>query len=393
MARWLVAVLLGVAALVLGAVGAGANSFSLDTLSPADGATVSGTISWQVSPSQPPSTVDFFVDGALIRTDTAPPWSVDLDTRGYPKGPHVLQAVAVRVNDVTASSQVAVTVDNAAPPPPTPAPKLHFATGTKQNQSLALSLGFDVMDVSGSHTDPSETKSTVDALPAGVRALIWVGNLDNSNCTTPGYSDAQYQALVDALGNDPKVYGWYISDEPHPLTCTNAVSDIRGRADYLHAHSSFQKAFIVVVDGSHRCGIDLGCEYRALQPANTDVDLVGLDPYPCHYGSSGNPVPCNYGLISTRVSLALANGTPLAAIVPLIQTFGQEGRTSGSVYYRTPSPDELSTILSTWAAAVPAPPFEYAYSFGTQCSSTSCPAPQALDNHPELQPIMRAHNS
>ena len=382
MARRVFAAMVALAAFAPAAFGA--DSFSVNTVSPANGATVAGTISWEVATSQPASRVDFYVDGVLAATDTAAPFSIRLNTAAYANGTHVLKAVAQRSNGATASSQVSVAVQNVT---------RHFASRTSQGQSLALSLGFNVMDITGSQTNPSDTKALVDALPLGVLAMIWVGNLDNTNCTTPGYSDARYQALVDALGNDPKVYAWYISDEPHPLTCTNAVSDIRARADYLHAHSSLEKAFIVVEDGYGPCGNNLGCEYKALQPANTHVDLFGLDPFPCHYDSSGNPAPCNYSLITARVNSALANGVPLGIIVPLFQTFGQEGRTIGSVYYRTPSTSELSTILSTWSAAVPKPPLDYAYSFGTQCSSTSCPAPQALYNHPELQPIIQAHNS
>jgi hypothetical protein len=271
-------------------------------------------------------------------------------------------------------------------------PTRHFAAETAYDQSVALSLGFDVMDIAGSHSNPSGTKAIVDALPPGTQALIWVGNLDNTNCTTPGYTTAQFQALVDAMATDTKVYGYYIADEPHPLTCTNALTDIRARADYLHTHSSFEKAFIVVQDGAGPCGSNLGCEFRALQPANTDVDLIGLDPYPCHYDSLGNPVPCDYSLINQRVAAATANGIPLRIIVPVFQTFGQEGRVGGSVYYRTPGTSELSTILSTWDSLVPNPAMDYAYTFGVQCSTTSCPAPQALANHPELQPLVQAHN-
>jgi hypothetical protein len=271
-------------------------------------------------------------------------------------------------------------------------PTRHFAAETDSDQSLALSMGYDLMDVSGSHFDPSATKAAVDALPSGVQALIWVGNLDNTNCTTPGYTTAQFQALVDAMASDPKVYGYYIADEPHPLVCSNAATDIRTRADYLHAHSSSQKAFIVVQDGWGPCGSNLGCEFSALQPADTHVDLIGLDPYPCHYSSLGVAVPCNYNLITQRVAAATANGIPQSTIVPVFQTFGQEHRTDGrSVYYRTPTTSELSTILSTWDSLVPNPAMDYAYTFGVQCSTT-CLAPQALVNHPELRPIMQAHN-
>jgi hypothetical protein len=270
---------------------------------------------------------------------------------------------------------------------------VHYAIGSSENQSIALSMGFNVMDIAGTGS-PADTEAVVDALPPGIQALISVVNIDNDNCTTPDYPSAEYQALVDAMANDPKVYGYYIADEPHPLVCPNAASDIRARADYLHAHAPGQQAFIVVQDGSGPCGTNLGCEFSALQPANTHVDLIGLDPYPCHYDSLGNPVPCDYSLINQRVGTALANGIPLGIIVPLFQTFGQEGRTDGAtVFYRTPSASELSTILSTWNSVVPDPPMDYAYTVTVQCTTTSCPAPQALENQPELQPAILTHNT
>ena len=274
---------------------------------------------------------------------------------------------------------------------PSPTSVRHYAGGTNSNQRLALSLGFDVMDITGSGANPGSTKTIVDALPEGVQALIWVGNLDNTSCASPDYTTAEFRALVRTMATDRKVFGYYIADEPHPLTCVRAAADIRARADYLHAHSRFQKAFIVIQDGDGPCGSNLGCEFAALRPAETHVDLIGLDPYPCHYDSSGDPAPCNYSLIDQRVAAATANGIPRSAIVPLIQTFGQEDRIGGPVYYRTPSTSELNAILSTWNRLVPRPVLDFAYNFGVQCSTT-CPAPQALANHPELRTLIRAHN-
>ena len=77
--------------------------------------------------------------------------------------------------------------------------------------------------------------------------------------------------------------------------------------------------------------------------------------------------------------------------MPLLQTFGQAGRADGDVYYRMPTPSELNAILATWDRLVPHPVLDAAYSFGVQCSTT-CRAPQALVNHPELQATIRAHN-
>ena len=266
----------------------------------------------------------------------------------------------------------------------------HYAFGTNRNQRQALSLGFDVMDITGSGSNPRRTKSIVDALPERVQGMIWVGNLDNTDCSTPGYTTRQYRALVDALARDRKVYGFYLADEPHPQACTHAAADIRARADYLHARSAFEKAFIVVQDGAGPCGSSLGCEFEALAPAKTHVDLVGLDPYPCHY-AGGDTVPCDYGLIRERVEAATSHGVPARAIVPLFQEFGQQGRVGGPTYYRMPDPGELRAILSTWSSLVPSPSLDAAYAFGVQCSTT-CPAPQALANHAELQPVVRAYN-
>jgi hypothetical protein len=187
MARRVFAAAAAFAALATAA--SGADSFAVTTVSPTDGATVSGTISWEVSASQPLSSVPFYVDDALIATDSSSPFAIQLSTAAYVNGTRVQRAAA---------------------------------------------------------------------------------------------------------GED------------------------------------------------------------ARRPSRAR-------PLPCHYDSSGNPVPCNYSLITGRVNSALPNGIPLGMIVPVFQTFGQEGKTTGSA--------------------------------GTQCSSTSCPAPQALDNHPELQAIMQARNS
>ena len=268
----------------------------------------------------------------------------------------------------------------------------HFAFNSDADQSLALSLGFDVMDVTGSGSHPRRTKAIVDSLPRGVQALIWVGNMDNTNCDAPDYTTAEFRALVDAMARDRKVYGYYIADEPHPLTCRDAVADIRARAEYLHAHSRFEKAFIVIQDGVGPCGSTLGCEFAALQPSKSGVDLIGVDPYPCHYGAGGEFVPCDDGLIRDRVAAAIANGIPASVIVPLFQTFGQAGRVGGDVYYRMPTPSELNAILATWDRLVAHPVLDAAYTFGVECSTT-CPAPQALVNHPELQAAVRAHNA
>ncbi len=272
----------------------------------------------------------------------------------------------------------------------------HYAPNVRGSLHAAAVLGFDLFDVDGSTSNPEAVNRVVDSLPKRAMALVWVGNLDNappgSSCPAPGFSSRQFRAQVDALRANPHVYGYYVADEPHPTVCPGAAADIKARADFIHTEAPGQKAFIVVAGGSV-CGADVGCEYRALQLGRTDVDLVGLDPYPCHYDSRGNPVPCDDSMILTRVEEAIASGIRPDAIVPVFQTFGQDRRTDGkSVYYRMPGPGELASMLRVWHSLIPDPAFDYFYTFGVQCRVRSCPAPQAIIDTPDLWPVVRSHN-
>lgn len=261
------------------------------------------------------------------------------------------------------------------------APTAHFTVNLGGHYAAASRAGFTVFDVAGSTGNPGGLRATLATLPPGAQAMVWVGNLDNSSAT-PGFTLGQFQAQVDALAGDSRVFGYFLSDEPHPAQFRSAAADIAVRADYIRAHAPGQRSFIVVLDGTNSCGGTYGCEYRALAPAKTHVDLVGVDSYPCHFGA-----PCDDSQIGARVSSAVANGVPLAQIVPVYQAFGQEGKAS-SPYYRTPSPTELEQMLAAWQVAVPHPVLDYAYSWGTQSTS-----PQALANHPELRRVVKAHNA
>lgn len=269
-----------------------------------------------------------------------------------------------------------------APVPAVPAStaRAHFTVNLKGSYSAARAAGFNVFDVAGSQNNPAGVKSKLNALPAGAKAMIWVGNLDNSS-STPGFTLAQFKAQVNALKSDPRVYGYFIADEPHPREFPQAAAHVRERADYLRATAPAQKSFIVILDGTSACGGTLGCEYAALAPSKTHVDLVGIDSYPCHLGAA-----CDYSKITERVNVAAKNGVPKSAMVPVYQAFGQEGKSSGA-YYRTPTPTELSKMLSTWTAALPNAVLDYAYTWGTQTS-----APQALANHPSLVSVVKSYN-
>ncbi len=291
-----------------------------------------------------------------------------------------------------------LTVQESTPTPNiTPTVPLHAAFNTQGDIADLAALGFNLFDVTGIKTNPASTLALVNALPEGTQALVWLGNLGNApqgqSCPTPGFSDGEFQAQVDRLANSPKVFGYNLSDEPHPSGCPDAASAIQARSDYIHTHAPGQKTYITVLDGSNMCPQGEGCEYHALRPEITHVDLIGLDPYPCHFDSAGQPVACDTSKISQRVQLAIANGIPASAIVPVFQAFGQEGRLDGkSIFYRTPTTTEFQDMLNLWKSLVPNPVFDFAYTWGIQCTASTCPAPQSLKNHPELQFLIKQHN-
>jgi hypothetical protein len=263
-------------------------------------------------------------------------------------------------------------VEPARPAPPA-VRTLHYVSNTGTRIGPATGLGFDLFD-----TGPDRAR--VDALGPGRKALVWLGNLDNTDCT-PGYSWHEFTAAVDRLAHDPAVFGYYLSDEPHPGLCSGAVADIRARADYIRAHAPGQKSFIVVMDASRICGADPGCEYRQLNPAATHVDLIGIDPFPCHVGAG-----CDPSRVEAEVGRAVEAGIPVRAMVPVFQVFGQSCAAK-TAYYRQPSAVELTEILDRWQDLVPHPVFDYAYTWRSE--GPACPS---LDRSKDLWPVVSDHN-
>jgi hypothetical protein len=274
---------------------------------------------------------------------------------------------AGRMRGRTASGTAAAEVSGTA----APAATRHLALNTSQADWAELTeLGYNVFDV-GPHEDE------INALPRGGEAMIWVGGYSCDGAFQVAYDT--FTGLVDRLGRNPKVYGWYLADEPDPKGCPAVVPEIRRRADYINAHAPDQVAFISATD----------YEYRPLRPENTHVDLIGLDPYPCF----GETRQCNMNEIDRLVKGALAGGIPRNVIVPVIQVFGQEC-SRGMKANWLPTETELRQILARWNRLVPAPVLDISYSWGRQ-EQWACPTLSEADGtggHPDLQSIMKAHN-
>lgn len=242
----------------------------------------------------------------------------------------------------------------------TPQTTLHYAPNANfsGNTYAPGADGFNLADVS--------SVDSVNALPAGVQGLVWLGYT--------GGNTAAFQAMVQPFIGNPKVFGFYLADEPGPDV---SAANLKAESDYVHAVDPAAKTFIVLENNGDPVNVSYG-----FNPANTDVDLFGLDPYPIRPQFAGG---ANYGVIGDAVNAAEAQGIPQSAIVPVYQAFGAASGPYAS--WTLPTAAQEQTILSTWGQYAPRPAFDYAYSWGTQDGDT------ALSNDPALQAVFAAHNS
>jgi hypothetical protein len=304
------------------------------------------------------------------------------DTSGLPSSGAAFPASSTASDEPGMSATSAAAAVTTKPKDSTAAGKrtLHYVSNVGSDRSEVAKLGFNLFDM-------GPDKAAIDALPRSQRALVWLGNLDNTNCT-PGYSWSEFTAAVDRLAGDPKVFGYFLSDEPHPSVCPNAVAHVRQRADYIRAKDPSQRSFIVVLDSSRECGANVGCEYSALRPELSHIDLIGLDPFPCVLGGG-----CDLGKIDDRFHRAIVNGIPKSAIVPVFQTFGQTCNPPDNRHFAVPTEQQMRSILARFAALMPDPVFDFSFGWGSK--GTACPALDRADGTngvPDLQSVMREHN-
>jgi hypothetical protein len=243
---------------------------------------------------------------------------------------------------------------------------LHYAPNGNFNSSgtyLPGADGFNLADVSN--------VATLNSLPSGVKGLVWLGLCNGAN--------SNFVSTVSPFIGNTNLFGFYLMDEPDPTgqyapLCTAA--NLKAESDWIHANVPGAKTFIVMLNFGTPTSPTYANTYN---PANTDIDLFGLDPYPVRPQFTGG---VNYSVIGDAISAANAEGIPLSAIIPIYQAFGGGGYSS----YTLPTAAQEQQILSVWAANVPSPVFDYAYSWGIQDSDS------ALVNTPSLQAVFSNWN-
>jgi Calcineurin-like phosphoesterase len=202
-------------------------------------------------------------------------------------------------------------------------PRYRYIFHTGSNQPGAASLGFNLLDV--------DAKAEADALPARARGLYWLGDYLNAPTCDWEKSDATISAKVRAAKGDPKIWGYYFSNEPDPYGCPNAVAQHRARAKLIESIDPAKATYI---------SLDMNWRDQALKQIPLWVgvtDYVGLNPYICFVGRAA----CDFAWLD-RV-IAAANSAHLVYFGH-VQAFQTEE-------WRWPSPTELRRMLNRWAAS------------------------------------------
>ena len=247
-----------------------------------------------------------------------------------------------------------------------PAASLHYAPDGNfggSGQYTPRADGFNLADV--------RSRAELDSLPAGVRGLVWLGDC--------GGATAGFRAAVGAFAGDPKLFGFYVADDVVPSACPAAR--LLAEDTWIHAHVPGARAFALVENLSRATSPSFTGSYT---PANSGLDLIGIDPYPVR----SELVAPAYAEIAMYVRAAEAQGWPQGSIVPVYQTFGGGGyHDDGNGQWVMPTAAQENQILADWAAVVPAPLFDYAYSWGPQNGDT------ALSQSPALRAVFAAKNA
>ena len=236
-----------------------------------------------------------------------------------------------------------------------PVTTLHYAAGDSTG-----ALGFNLADVS--------SKAALDAIPSADLGLVFIGTCNGADTT--------FQNFVNPFNGDAKLWGFYIMDEPLASNCT--LANLKAEVDYIHANITGAKTFVVM----ENLGTQASPSFAGyLTPSSTDLDYVGLDPYPARSDLAGN---FDASVINRYVTAAAATGFTTSQLIPVYQAFGQYNNAPPWIL---PTLAQTEAILNTWGPLLPTPAFDYAYAYGQQLND------YAIVNTPYLSVYYAARNS
>jgi hypothetical protein len=246
---------------------------------------------------------------------------------------------------------------------------LHYAPNRNFDASgvwRPATVGFNLAEITG----PRQLRE----LPMGVKALVWIGRCSGV--------DRKFIDAVTPFVDEKAVFGFYLMDDPDPRIGLRQCkpSSLRAEADWIHNHVHGAQTFIVLMNLS---AADTPSFQGTYNPSNSHVDLYGIDPYPCRSELNG----CSKTMIPQYVQAAERWGIPRARMIPVYQAFGGGSWSDGnSGEYLLPTAAQAQAMFAQWQALIPAPPFDYAYSWGVQRGD------HALEDSADLREVFSIHN-
>jgi hypothetical protein len=233
---------------------------------------------------------------------------------------------------------------------------------------LPGSVGFNLADVSN--------VAQLDSVPDGVKGLVWVGQCNGVDTTF-------LRTVWPFIGN-ARLFGFYLMDDPDPTGRWRSLckaENLAAESDWIHANIPGAKTFVLLMSmTSSRTPSFVG----TYNPANSHIDLFGIDPYPCRTELNG----CDYDMIDRYVAAAESWGVPRDSMVPVYQAFGGGNWVDdGGGRYALPTVDQMLQILAHWEALLPMTAFDVVYSWGKQNGHVG------LGTSPELQAEFLRHNN
>jgi hypothetical protein len=170
-------------------------------------------------------------------------------------------------------------------------------------------------------------RAAIDALPAGERALVWIGDYSLADCAFD-MSDASVRQALAGLAGDPKVAGYYLADEADDAVpaygghCRDVVAQMTQRSRLVHQLAPGTFTYEVVTEPGN---------FAAFAHA---TDIMGADPYPCLRGR-----PCDWAEIPAYIAALKAAHVP--RYWALLQAFSY-GK------WRAPTAAELARMIGQW---------------------------------------------
>ena len=210
---------------------------------------------------------------------------------------------------------------SACPPPAAsfnPA-KWRFAYSNRLVQDQMARYGYNLIDVS--------TKDEADAVPAGMLAQVWLYDYDNTTCSWEK-DDTYVRKMVASVANDPRVAGFYFSNEPDPFACPNAPRQHEERNALIHSLAP-TKYTLIGIDANWR---DHFNKYGSMWVGT--ADYINYNPYICYVSDTKS---CDYAWLDRVISVAQSLRQPYFIA---LQAFAEGDE------WRWPTPREEAQMLN-----------------------------------------------